>query len=210
MTAPASCTPRSTPMSKPPPRPGSGRKRPPGIPRSGSHPSEYSPTTGPVTAPDSGTNLRRHGHHRDKDPTPSTPNQRQDRTLPPHPPRGPTYAPGPQSTNAAPPTKRYPLLQSLPRPRSARPGNAHQHHRGRPPQRAHLGFARWGIRRSHHRLANMKQTTIAAKQPGRCSSRSLHRQNSDLCTGPDRRSGKNAKANRLATWFGFVRPFLAR
>ena len=122
MTAPGSSTPRSTTTNKPSPPPGSGTAPPPGSrPR---HHLRTSPHRQRLLlqvrtlAP----RLQRDRHHRQEDPATPPANQRQDRTLPPHPARGMGLHPPldlrPTTHAALRPI--HPLLQSPPPPRRAR------------------------------------------------------------------------------------------
>ena len=103
MTAPGSSTPRSTTTNKPSPPPRSGAAPSPGSRRTAS------PVERVLT--DNGACYRSglwhracadDRHHRQEDPAPPAPDQRQGRTLPPDPARGMGLhpRPGPQNRNA--------------------------------------------------------------------------------------------------------------
>ena len=88
--------------------------------------------------------LRRNRNHRQKDTATPTPNQRQSRTVPPHPPRGMGLHP-PMDIRTPTPHRLqrvHPLLQSPQIPRITRMGNTSQHPQRQPPPRAQLDVAR--------------------------------------------------------------------
>ena len=85
--------------------------------------------------------LQTHPHEGQENPPLPASNQRQSRTLPPHPPRGMGLHPPLEQRTTTP--RRLPrippLLQSPPNPQRARLANTRQHHREQPPRHAHLG-----------------------------------------------------------------------
>jgi hypothetical protein len=87
MTTPGSPTPRSTTTRKPSPRSGSSAGPCPGSPPAASGSSGSSRQRFRLQTPRLARCLRRARHHPEEDSPLQTPDQRQDRTLPPHPRR---------------------------------------------------------------------------------------------------------------------------
>ena len=123
-TTPASPTPRSTTTNRRH-RPACCAARWPGSPPAASPSSGCSPTTAPPTVPALGADLRRAGHHAQEDPALPAPDQRQDRTLPPHPGRRLGLQAGSTPPNSPPgrPARMAPPLQSPPAPHRDRQGS---------------------------------------------------------------------------------------
>ena len=118
--------------------------------------------------------LRRHRHHRQEDPTPPPPDQRQDRALPPDPPRGMGLHPAldlrkPNATPATPASSTSTITTVPTAPSAGQHPPSPPTPSGQPPRRAHLvvkpgapAYARSRCRRTHPCVLGVRSRDIGA------------------------------------------------